>query len=65
MENKKLLCPMEIRCAWCDSHMTWGACQTPGKISHGICPECKKVVMAEIKAIRPAGAAKGAQKEGN
>lgn len=53
MANKAYLYPMEIRCAWCNTHMTWGACQTPGQISHGICPECKKIAMEEIELLCP------------
>lgn len=53
MESKTLMYPMEIRCAWCDTHMTWGACRKPGQISHGICVECKKDVMKEINEIYP------------
>lgn len=51
MENKTYLYPMEVRCAWCKVHMHWKSCHLPGKISHGICPDCKKGVMAEIKSI--------------
>lgn len=60
MENNKYIYPMEVRCAWCKCHMHWKSCCLPGKVSHGICESCKKDVMKEIKAIRPAGTAKGA-----
>lgn len=51
MESNIFMYPMEIRCAWCDTHMTWGACQKPGQISHGICVECKKQALDEIEQI--------------
>lgn len=60
MVDHKFLYPMEVRCAWCDTHMYYRSCHAPFNISHGICDECKKGVVEEIKAIRPAGTAKGA-----
>lgn len=51
MGDKLYLYPMEIRCAWCNSHMTWGACKTKGQISHGICKECKKQALEEIDQL--------------
>jgi len=49
LNEPTMLYPMEIRCAWCNTHMRWGACVKPDKISHGICPECRKEVNQEIE----------------
>lgn len=60
MKNQQYRYPMEVRCAWCDTHMCWKSCHKPDKISHGICESCKKEIIKEIKEIRPAGTACGA-----
>jgi len=52
LENKKCLYPMEVCCAWCKLHMYWTSSCFPDQVSHGICEECKKGVVEELRIIR-------------
>ncbi len=44
---------IKIICAWCQRHMGTKPGDSSNPISHSICPECQKKVLAEIDAIPP------------
>lgn len=47
MITKPLLYDMRVECAWCGKFLRMSKCISPGKISHGICEECKERVLKE------------------
>jgi len=40
-----------IICAWCSKYMETKEGEAPRPISHSICPDCEKKVLAEINSI--------------
>lgn len=45
---------MKVQCCRCKADMGTKECciENDGQVSHGYCPECEKVVRAEIEAMR-------------
>lgn len=42
---------IRIVCSWCSKKMGIKKGEAPYPISHSICPDCKKKVLAEINSI--------------
>ena len=47
MITEPLIYDMRVECAWCGKFLRMSKCHMPGKVSHGICEECKAQVLLE------------------
>ena len=47
MINKPIIYDMRVECAWCGKYLNTIKCVRPGRVSHGICEDCKEQLLAE------------------
>jgi uncharacterized Zn finger protein (UPF0148 family) len=45
---------MKVICAWCEKYLDTRKAISPGKTSHGICPECDKRIRKEWEESKAA-----------